>query len=87
MIDSQFLVSYEEIESISNFDNQALFIYIKDALDGEISGNYNNTGNRIIIGTKKDNSKFKSVSPRVLQQNISILLLVFLILFYDYIDK
>ena len=45
---------YEEIESISNTDNQALIIYIRDVLDGEIPEKYITSGKRIIIGASKD---------------------------------
>ncbi len=40
---------YEELESTSNNDNQALIVYIRDVLDGEIPEKYITTVKRIII--------------------------------------
>ena len=69
---------YEEIESTSNTDNQALIVDIRDVLDGEIPEKYNTTGKRIIIGAKKDDSEFNRVNSGVIPHKMSFLLLLFL---------
>ena len=52
---------YEEIESTSNTDNQALITYIKDALNGTIPERYKESQNRIVIEEKKEEEIEKMV--------------------------
>ena len=52
---------YEEIESTSNTDNQALITYIKDVLNGTIPERYKESQNRIVIEEKKEEEIEKMV--------------------------
>ena len=52
---------YEEIQSTSNTDNQALITYIKDVLNGTIPERYKESQNRIVIEEKKEEEIEKMV--------------------------